>query len=64
MWAPLLPTPVTQAMFWWDRPPAHVRMQTQEKKGYRIQVHQYVKVYTTALDTRRGPVQINVLKLQ
>ena len=36
VWAPLLPTPVTQAMFWLERPPGLVRTHTEELQEHGV----------------------------
>ena len=37
VWAPLLPTPVTQAMFWLERSPGLVRTQTVELEDHGVE---------------------------
>ena len=43
VWAPLLPTPVIQAMFWLERPPGPVRTQTVEPQEYGVEMTQSVR---------------------
>ena len=45
VWAPLLPTPVTQAMFWLERPPGLVRTQTVEPQENGVEMTQSVRTY-------------------
>ena len=47
VWAPLLPTPVTQAMFWLERPPGLVRTQTVEPQEHGVEMTQSVRTYFT-----------------
>ena len=44
MWAPLLPTPVTQAMFWLETPPGLVEMLTVELWELGMEACHSVKV--------------------
>ena len=44
VWAPLLPTPVTQAMFWSDRPPGLVKIRMMELLEYGMEPIHSAKV--------------------
>ena len=45
VWTPLLPTPVTQAMFWLEIPPGLVRTQTVEPQEHGVEMTQSVRTY-------------------